>query len=56
MRILANENFPEDAVTALRSAGHDIVWIRTDAPGSSDEEVLRRAQAENRLLVTFDKD
>jgi len=56
MRILANENFPEDAVTALRGAGHDVVWIRTDAPGSTDEEVLHRAQLENRLPVTFDKD
>jgi predicted nuclease of predicted toxin-antitoxin system len=56
MRILANENFPEDAVMALRRAGHDVAWIRTDAPGSTDEEVLRRAQVEYRLLVTFDKD
>jgi len=24
MRILANENFPEDAVMALRGAGHDV--------------------------------
>jgi predicted nuclease of predicted toxin-antitoxin system len=56
MNILANENFPRDAVTALREEGHDVVWIRTDAPGSSDEQVLARAQAENRVLVTFDKD
>jgi predicted nuclease of predicted toxin-antitoxin system len=56
MRILANENFPRDAVEALRGAGHDVAWVRTDAPGSSDTEVLVRAQAEGRLLVTFDKD
>ena len=56
MNILANENFPRNAVTALREEGHNVVWIRTDAPGSSDEQVLARAQAENRVLVTFDKD
>lgn len=56
MRILANENFPEDAVVALREAGHDVAWIRTEAPGSSDREVLRRAQIEGRVLITFDKD
>lgn len=56
MRILANENFPGDAVTALRQAGHDIAWIRLDAPGSTDAEVLRRANAEARILITFDKD
>ncbi|MBD1846942.1 DUF5615 family PIN-like protein [Cyanobacteria bacterium FACHB-63] len=56
MRFLANENFPGDAVEALRQADHDVVWIRTDAPGISDPEVLSRAQAEERILLTFDKD
>ncbi|MFQ5770196.1 MAG: DUF5615 family PIN-like protein [bacterium] len=56
MRFLANENFPGDAVTALREHGHEVVWIRTDAPGISDVEVLERAQRENRIVVTFDKD
>ena len=56
MRLLANENFPGDAIIALRDAGHDVVWIRTEAPGSSDGDVLARAQRENRILITFDKD
>jgi predicted nuclease of predicted toxin-antitoxin system len=56
MRILANENFPAEAVAALRAAGHDVAWVRTDTPGMRDEDVLRRAQAETRIVVTFDKD
>ncbi len=56
MRILADENFPGDAVAALRERGHDVAWVRSDAPGSSDAEVLARAQAEERIVVTFDKD
>lgn len=56
MRLLANENFPARAVAALRDAGHDVVWIRTDAPGSVDEVILQRAQTEDRILLTFDKD
>ncbi len=56
MRLLANENFPGDAVAALRDRGHDVAWVRTDAPGSRDTEVLSRAQAEDRIIVTFDKD
>lgn len=56
MRILANENVPGEAVEALRQRGHDVTWIRSDAPGSSDQQVLQRAQAEGRLLITFDKD
>ncbi|MCX7044257.1 MAG: DUF5615 family PIN-like protein [Candidatus Sumerlaeota bacterium] len=56
MRIIANENFPGDAVQALRAKGHDVVWIRTDAPGISDRRILEKAQSEKRLVVTFDKD
>ena len=55
MRILANENFPLLAVEALRAAGHDVAWIHTEAPGSRDADVLRRAQAEDRIVVAFDK-
>jgi predicted nuclease of predicted toxin-antitoxin system len=56
MRILADENFPADAVSALRDHGHDVAWIRTDSPGISDAEVLDSAQREGRILITFDKD
>lgn len=56
MRFLANENFPGDAVASLRAAGHDVVWVRSEAPGSTDGAVLARAIAERRILLTFDKD
>jgi predicted nuclease of predicted toxin-antitoxin system len=56
MRLLANENFPLDAVQALRKAGYDIVWIREAAPGIPDTEVLAWAEQEKRILLTFDKD
>ena len=56
MKILANENFPALAVQALRSAGHDVLWARTDMPGEDDTRVLQRAQDDSRLVLTFDKD
>ena len=56
MRLLANENFPKEAVEALQQHGHDVVWVRTHCPGISDREVLSLAQSENRILLTFDKD
>jgi predicted nuclease of predicted toxin-antitoxin system len=56
MRFLANENFPLDAVEALRKNAHDVSWIRLDYPGISDPQVLSIAEAENRILLTFDKD
>lgn len=56
MRFLADENFPLDAVEALRQQGRNIIWIRTKSPGISDPEVLSRTQRKNRKLLTFDKD
>jgi predicted nuclease of predicted toxin-antitoxin system len=56
MYVLADENFPRSAVEALRSRGHDVLWVRTSLPGISDNDVLARAAADSRLLVTFDKD
>jgi len=56
VRLLANENLPGEAVQALRSEGHDVLWVRTEAPGSTDRDVLARAVAEHRILLTFDKD
>ena len=56
MRLCVNENVAEACATALRKAGHDVLWIREADPGSSDAAVLSRAQAEQRLLITFDKD
>lgn len=56
MRFLADENFPLDAVEALRQQEHDVAWIRTESPGISDPEVLNRAQIENLIVLTFDKD
>ncbi len=56
MRVLANENVPKAAVDELRNRGHDVVWARADMAGAEDEVVLARAQVEQRLVVTLDKD
>ncbi|MBX9648429.1 MAG: DUF5615 family PIN-like protein [Xanthobacteraceae bacterium] len=56
MRFLADENFPGDAVAALRAAGNDVIWVGTEAPGSPDREVLAWAARDARILITFDKD
>lgn len=56
MYLLINENFPGDAVAALRQLGHDVAWIREDSPGIPDNQVLEQAQGENRILITLDKD
>ena len=56
MRLLANENIPGMAISVLRSHGHDVGWIREDAPGIGDHAVLSRATTEGRILITLDKD
>ncbi|HEX7127847.1 MAG TPA: DUF5615 family PIN-like protein [Thermodesulfobacteriota bacterium] len=56
MRLLADENFPRVAVDALVARGHDVLWARRAMPGAADSEVLARATAEQRILITFDKD
>lgn len=56
MDLLADENFPLDAVNLLSGAGHDIAAVVLDSPGVSDEEVIERAAHEGRVILTFDRD
>lgn len=56
MKILADENFPRPIVDSLRKEQHDVLWARTDCPGLRDRELLDRAEADGRVLLTLDKD
>jgi predicted nuclease of predicted toxin-antitoxin system len=56
MHLLADENFPLPTVEALRLAGHDVFWVRIDAPGMGDTALLELAEADGRVLLTLDKD
>lgn len=56
LRICADENFPGQAVRALRENGHDVLWMAEQGPRTADVGVLALADSEGRLLVTFDKD
>jgi predicted nuclease of predicted toxin-antitoxin system len=56
VRFLADENFPSVGVAALEAAGHDVIWVRSAAPGATDAAVLAAAMLESRVLLTFDKD
>lgn len=56
MKILADENFPAPVVATLRESGVDVLSVRTEMPGATDEAVLQRAQREQRIVATFDKD
>jgi len=56
MRLLANENIPPASVSALREAGHDVGSVAERSPGISDAAVMEMAHAENRIILTFDRD
>ncbi|RIK41893.1 MAG: hypothetical protein DCC55_10525 [Chloroflexi bacterium] len=56
MRFLADENFPRASIELLRSAGYTVAAIAEDSPGIQDLAVLERAAAEERIILTFDRD
>lgn len=53
---LENENVPKEVVTACRGANLDVAWVAQISPSADDRYVLSHALAENRVLLTFDKD
>jgi predicted nuclease of predicted toxin-antitoxin system len=55
-KLLADENFPMASVDLLRSKQFDVVSILRSYPGISDVEVVRLANREQRLILTFDRD
>jgi len=56
MRFLADENIASIVVRRLCAAGHDVVAIAETAPGASDDQVLAIAVADQRILITEDRD
>jgi predicted nuclease of predicted toxin-antitoxin system len=56
MNLLADECVPAEVVARLRADGHAVEAAGDAAPGASDDDVLARAAASERLLVTADKD
>ena len=56
LRFLADENCDFAVIRALRSAGYSVKAIAEISPSLPDEDVLESAVAENRLLLTEDKD
>src|SRR4051794_18268712 len=56
MRFLANENVSTTVIQGLRDHGHDVLAVKESLCGEKDPAILARAQAEQRLVVTHDKD
>lgn len=57
-RLYANENFPIEVVTHLRSLGHDVLTtheVGNSNQGIEDDAVLRFAIETNRCVVTINR-
>ena len=56
-RFLADENIHADVVQYLTQQGFDVLDVfQAQLVGSDDETVLRRAAAEDRVVLTHDRD
>lgn len=56
IRFLADESCDFAIVTALRGNRYDVLAVIDRAPGATDQQVIELALAEQRVLLTEDKD
>jgi len=56
VRFLVDESTGPDVARWLRTLGHDVLSVYDESPGLPDDDVLRWAEREKRVLITNDKD
>ena len=56
MRVIVNENITRTVIQELRRRGHDELSVKESMRGADDQAILHRAEDEQRLVVTQDKD
>ena len=56
MNLLVNENVTGTVIDELRQRGHDVLSVKESMRSEDDAVILARAQAEQRIVVTHDKD
>jgi predicted nuclease of predicted toxin-antitoxin system len=56
MRLIVNENVTGTVIHELRQRGYDILSVKESMRGAEDASILHRAEVEQRLVVTHDKD
>ena len=56
IRFMADESCDFIVVRTLRAAGYDVLAVSEKFPSASDQEVLKLAVDEKRILLTEDKD
>ena len=56
MKFIVDECTGPSVARSPISLGHDVYSVSEVSPGWKDEQVLQKANAENRVLITNDKD
>ena len=56
MRLLVNENVTGTVIREMRQRGHDVLSVKESMRSEADDTILARAQGEERIVVTHDKD
>ena len=56
MHFLVNENITATVIEELRERGHDVLSAKESMRSKPDHLILARAQTEERIVVTHDKD
>lgn len=56
MKVLLDSCVWGGAREPIAAAGHEVDWVRGWPADPGDDEILARAHAEGRVLVTLDKD
>ncbi len=56
MNLMADECVDRQVIARLHKEGHEVLYVAEMDPGISDEAILKRANQNNALLLTTDKD
>ncbi len=56
IRLLADENFPLASIEVLEAKNYDVLSIAKIHSGITDSEIIKLANHEERLILTFDRD
>jgi predicted nuclease of predicted toxin-antitoxin system len=56
MNLLADENIESEIIDLLRDNGFNVDYIMEVSPGADDDYVIQKANKNNSVLLTSDKD
>jgi len=56
LEFLADVNVERGMIQSLREYGYDTIWIAELNPEMTDEDILKLARDDKRILITNDKD